>query len=93
MTVVIAVTAVVTALLRVCLSCAAEVCKVWREPGWQHCYQCGVCIRKLHHHCPWTSKCVGETNTSYFFTFGTFAQSLSCYTIVVLILYFTLRHS
>eukprot|EP01054_Gregarina_sp_Poly1_P001723 Gregarina_sp_Poly_1__1722@NODE_1444_length_4133_cov_160_835957_g144_i1_p6_GENE_NODE_1444_length_4133_cov_160_835957_g144_i1NODE_1444_length_4133_cov_160_835957_g144_i1_p6_ORF_typecomplete_len130_score9_48DHHC/PF01529_20/9_2e02DHHC/PF01529_20/8_6e17stn_TNFRSF12A/PF12191_8/1_1_NODE_1444_length_4133_cov_160_835957_g144_i136023991 len=31
-----------------------------------HCETCDVCIQGLDHHCPWTSKCVGQKNKHVF---------------------------
>ena len=31
-----------------------------------HCALCGVCIRKMDHHCPWIVNCVGESNQKSF---------------------------
>jgi hypothetical protein len=28
----------------------------------QHCDDCGYCIEKLDHHCPWMGQCVGRYN-------------------------------
>mmetsp|Transcript_6142 Transcript_6142/g.9102 ORF Transcript_6142/g.9102 Transcript_6142/m.9102 type:complete len:192 (-) Transcript_6142:9-584(-) len=46
-----------------------KVCDVLMEEGTKHCEDCGVCIEELDHHCPWTSKCVGKGNLSYFYGF------------------------
>ncbi|RYY70057.1 hypothetical protein EON63_22990 [archaeon] len=41
-------------------------CKVQRPISARHCYDCGVCIDGLDHHCPWTGKCIGnKLHTSY----------------------------
>ena len=31
-----------------------------------HCERCEICIKNQDHHCPWTSKCVGENNITLF---------------------------
>jgi hypothetical protein len=45
------------------------VCEVIRQPGTEHCEECDLCIRGYDHHCPWTSKCIGEGNLFYFHSF------------------------
>ena len=37
-------------------------CFVMRERGTQHCYDCGLCVEQLDHHCPWSGKCIGKGN-------------------------------
>lgn len=36
-----------------------------------HCNDCGVCIEGFDHHCPWTSKCIGQGNLKAFYLFVT----------------------
>eukprot|EP00915_Cephaloidophora_sp_WS-2016_P011622 GHVH01017006.1.p1 GENE.GHVH01017006.1~~GHVH01017006.1.p1 ORF type:complete len:314 (+),score=25.47 GHVH01017006.1:319-1260(+) len=45
-----------------------EVCKAWahRQEEVEHCDECGVCIIGRDHHCPWSSKCIGEGNFKWF---------------------------
>ena len=31
-----------------------------------HCQKCEICIIHQDHHCPWSSKCIGEYNISIF---------------------------
>ena len=35
----------------------------------EHCYECGVCVTKLDHHCDVIGKCVGKYNTCLFILF------------------------
>jgi hypothetical protein len=44
-------------------------CKIKRPPNAFHCYDCGVCVSNLDHHCPWTGKCIGQKNIKYFHSF------------------------
>ena len=34
-----------------------------------HCERCEICVKNQDHHCPWTSKCIGENNLTLFNTF------------------------
>lgn len=45
--------------------------------GAEHCDTCGVCIRSYDHHCPWTSKCIGQGNARWFYAWlASIAMSL-----------------
>ena len=41
-------------------------CDLDRPRGARHCYDCGVCVMDLDHHCPLTGKCVGAKNADRF---------------------------
>lgn len=43
----------------------------------QHCFECGVCIERYDHHCPWIGKCVGKGNSLLFQVF-----------LIILLVYF-----
>ena len=32
------------------------------DKKFEHCIECGICIMGHDHHCPWTSKCIGQRN-------------------------------
>jgi palmitoyltransferase ZDHHC9/14/18 len=34
-----------------------------------HCYECGLCVNHLDHHCPWTGKCIAQKNLDRFHMF------------------------
>ena len=48
-----------------------EYCDIWERVDMNitHCFECGVCVEGLDHHCPWTGKCIGRKNIYYFNTF------------------------
>ncbi len=46
-----------------------QMCNVMRPAGTQHCFECGVCVLELDHHCPWTGKCIGQKNLRAFYSF------------------------
>jgi hypothetical protein len=35
----------------------------------EHCPICNLCYIKRHHHCLWATKCIGEKNMIFFYTF------------------------
>ncbi|KAM9169653.1 palmitoyltransferase ZDHHC23 isoform 3-T13 [Pangshura tecta] len=37
-------------------------CQLIRPPRAGHCRLCGICVRRLDHHCVWINSCVGERN-------------------------------
>jgi hypothetical protein len=47
-----------------------QACALYVPADAGHCRDCGVCIAKLDHHCPWMSKCVGSGNMSSFMLFN-----------------------
>ncbi|GLE11061.1 hypothetical protein PINS_up023359 [Pythium insidiosum] len=44
-------------------------CQLRRPKDASHCADCGVCVRKLDHHCPWTGKCIGRRTLMLFYLF------------------------
>ena len=48
---------------RICSTCNA-VQDV--DKGVEHCVDCNICIIGNDHHCPWSSKCIGEKNINMF---------------------------
>merc|ERR1711865_925098 len=49
---------------RVCV-----VCRARREMRSHHCKECGRCVQRLDHHCPWIDNCVGLGNQRSFYCF------------------------
>jgi len=45
------------------------VCRARREMRSHHCKECGRCVQRLDHHCPWIDNCVGLGNQRSFFCF------------------------
>jgi hypothetical protein len=46
-----------------------------------HCDDCNICILGYDHHCPWTSKCIGQGNLKEFYVFITSTMLLFGYLI------------
>lgn len=44
-------------------------CRIDRPVTAKHCYECGVCVNELDHHCPWTGKCIAKKNLTTFYAF------------------------
>jgi hypothetical protein len=45
------------------------VCRAKREMRSHHCKECGRCVQRLDHHCPWIDNCVGLSNQRSFYWF------------------------
>jgi len=68
-------------------------CNLWinEDKGTFHCYDCACCVEGFDHHCPWTTKCVGNGNlylfyimlASTFMLFGYFIFSVVMMSIFV----------
>ena len=41
---------------------ACSICNVLRERGTTHCQDCGLCVRELDHHCPWSGSAFTPPN-------------------------------
>jgi len=62
------------------------VCRSRRKMRSHHCKECGRCVERLDHHCPWIDNCVGLGNQRSFFFFivGLFATIASFYYVTTL---------
>jgi len=45
------------------------VCRARRKMRSHHCKECGRCVERLDHHCPWIDNCVGLGNQRSFYCF------------------------
>lgn len=62
-------------------------CDVVRPPGVSHCYDCGVCVHDLDHHCPWTGKCIGKKNLKWFYVFLSCLLGLISFSVLGLVMW------
>jgi len=52
-----------------CFKKICVVCRATKEMRSHHCKDCGRCVRRLDHHCPWIDNCVGLGNQRTFYCF------------------------
>eukprot|EP00928_Gymnodinium_smaydae_P013906 TRINITY_DN15043_c0_g3_i1.p1 TRINITY_DN15043_c0_g3~~TRINITY_DN15043_c0_g3_i1.p1 ORF type:complete len:715 (-),score=143.59 TRINITY_DN15043_c0_g3_i1:62-2206(-) len=60
------------------------VCRSTRKMRSHHCKECGRCVDRLDHHCPWIDNCVGLGNQRmfYWFLLALFVTILTFYRVV-----------
>ena len=46
-----------------------KICRIVRKKKTVHCKDCNVCVIDYDHHCPWTGKCIGGKNLTFFYVF------------------------
>lgn len=44
-------------------------CNHYKPERTHHCKQCGCCVLRMDHHCPWTNNCIGYYNLPHFMRF------------------------
>jgi len=62
------------------------VCRARRRMRSHHCKECGRCVDRLDHHCPWIDNCVGLGNQRSFYCFIlVLLATLACFYHVVVL--------
>ena len=61
-----------------------KICDLPMLPRSRHCSECNVCIKGYDHHCPWTSKCIGQNNLNRFYLFAIYVPLFLVYCIVTI---------
>ncbi|KAF8636073.1 hypothetical protein AX17_003780 [Amanita inopinata Kibby_2008] len=52
-----------------------------------HCRNCGTCVLKYDHHCPWIGQCVGARNHKFFLNFTQAVAIFTTYVLATLLAY------
>lgn len=55
--------------MKYCLPCIAYLGLITRPPRTSHCSDCGLCVEKFDHHCPWVGNCIGKKNYRVYIAF------------------------
>lgn len=63
------------------------VCRARKRMRSHHCKECGRCVDRLDHHCPWIDNCVGLENQRSFYCFILMLLSTILYFYYVIVLY------
>ena len=64
-----------------------EECRCYMTEDVEHCDDCEVCVAGYDHLCPWTGKCIGKGNLSFFYAFLASTLCFVCYCFVVVTIY------
>ena len=61
----------------ICEKCTGQ--ETWKPARAHHCRECGFCVFKMDHHCPWINNCVGHRNLKYFVHFCSYTGVAAIY--------------
>ena len=64
-----------------------NTCHIYRINRAKHCKYCDNCVLRFDHHCFWLSNCIGLRNYPSFFIFLCSSSILSCYILIICLLY------
>ena len=68
-----------------------KTCKIAKDLRVFHCKECGLCILRHDHHCPWLSTCIGIHNNRKFIMLLIINLIFFAYNPIVLFLFLFLR--
>jgi palmitoyltransferase ZDHHC3/7/25 len=60
----------------------------WKPERAHHCKECGTCVYKMDHHCPWINNCVGAKNLKYFLQFVLYTALAAAFLVLMMLLSF-----
>jgi len=69
-----------------CEKCIGK--ETWKPMRAHHCSECGFCVFKMDHHCPWINNCVGQRNMKYFLQFVFYIMLSSAMLCILCVLSF-----
>lgn len=72
--------------MKYCLPCNFYSGLIVRPPRTSHCSDCGLCVEKFDHHCPWVGTCIGKKNYRVYLAFLFSTTSLIVFNLLFAIL-------
>ena len=72
--------------MKTCEKCVGK--ETWKPARAHHCRECGFCVFKMDHHCPWINNCVGYRNMKFFLQFVIYIFIASAYLSLMMFLSF-----
>mmetsp|Transcript_17651 Transcript_17651/g.49672 ORF Transcript_17651/g.49672 Transcript_17651/m.49672 type:complete len:340 (-) Transcript_17651:68-1087(-) len=58
-------------------------CEGFKPPRASHCKDCGRCVMRMDHHCPWVNNCIGFRNQKHFVLFVLYATLVCCWILLI----------
>lgn len=68
--------------IKYCPTCNIKLGLLLRPPRASHCADCGLCVEKFDHHCPWVGNCIGKRNYRIYLGFLISTSTLIAFNLI-----------